>query len=168
MRSFVFTLIGPDRPGIVDAVARCIAEHRGNWEESQLAQVAGQFAGIVRVTVPADYGEGLRHALSELPDLKLVVADGEQSPAPATVHLELIGADRPGIIQQIGHALAQLGANVVEMDTRTERAAMSGEPIFRVDARVALPEAVDLAGVRASLEAIANELMVEIHLGEDG
>ena len=52
MPDLVLTLIGPDRPGLVEAVAEVIAGHGGNWLESRMAHLAGQFAGILRVEVP--------------------------------------------------------------------------------------------------------------------
>ena len=52
--SLVVTFTGPDRPGIVASFARVVGEHGGNWEESRMARLAGQFAGILEVTVEAD------------------------------------------------------------------------------------------------------------------
>ena len=31
MKDLVLTLIGPDRPGLVEALARRVADHGGNW-----------------------------------------------------------------------------------------------------------------------------------------
>ncbi len=54
MADLVLTLIGPDRPGLVEAVAEPIAAHGGNWLESRMAHLAGQFAGIVLYRRRAD------------------------------------------------------------------------------------------------------------------
>ncbi len=43
---------------------------------------------------------------------------------------------------------------------------MSGEPLFRARAELSVPAAVDLARIRADLEALANELMVDLALDE--
>ena len=43
--SMVMTLIGKDRPGLVESLSRTVEEHGGNWEESRMAHLAGQFAG---------------------------------------------------------------------------------------------------------------------------
>ena len=50
MATLVLTLIGDDRAGLVNAVAEVVARHGGNWERSQMAELAGKFAGIVLVT----------------------------------------------------------------------------------------------------------------------
>ena len=45
-------MIGDDRAGLVNALADVVSAHEGNWERSQLAELAGKFAGIVEVSVP--------------------------------------------------------------------------------------------------------------------
>ena len=52
MTTLVLTVIGDDRAGLVKALADVVSAHDGNWEQSHLAELAGQFAGIVVVTVP--------------------------------------------------------------------------------------------------------------------
>ena len=50
--SLVFTVIGPDRPGLVGHLAATVADHDGSWLESRMAVLAGQFAGAVLGNVP--------------------------------------------------------------------------------------------------------------------
>ena len=54
MTDLVLTLIGPDRPGLVESLAKRVTAHGGNWVESRMAHLAGQFAGILRVEVPPE------------------------------------------------------------------------------------------------------------------
>src|SRR5215510_7265224 len=61
--SLVLTVIGDDRVGLVQALADAVSTHGGNWEQSQMAELAGKFAGIVVVTVPADRISDLTGAL---------------------------------------------------------------------------------------------------------
>ena len=65
-RSLVLTLLGPDRPGLVEAMAALIARHGGNWLESRMASLAGEFAGILRVEVDEDSAAALESALRSL------------------------------------------------------------------------------------------------------
>ena len=64
--SLVMTLISPDRTGLVESIARAVAAHGGNWLESRMAHLAGKFAGILRIEVPADKAAALQSALAEL------------------------------------------------------------------------------------------------------
>ncbi|MEO0415151.1 MAG: ACT domain-containing protein, partial [Verrucomicrobiota bacterium] len=49
MKSFFVHVVGTDRPGLVEELSRAVAAAGGNWEESRLARLHGQFAGVVRV-----------------------------------------------------------------------------------------------------------------------
>ena len=64
--SLVMTVIGDDRPGLVGSISRAVADHDGNWLESHMTRLAGKFAGILRVEVPADKTAALETRLHEL------------------------------------------------------------------------------------------------------
>jgi glycine cleavage system regulatory protein len=167
-QSLVMTVIGNDRPGLVDLVASIVAEHGGNWLESRMSRLGGQFAGIVHVDVPADREQSLAKALKALDARGLtVVVHTDQPPAASsrqTNILEIIGQDRPGIVRQISHALADSGVNVEELETECASAAMSGETLFKARAVLSIPESCDVSKLRQNLEKIAGDLIVEISL----
>src|SRR5262245_19813352 len=119
-RSLVMTVIGQDRPGLVDSVASLVAEHGGNWLESRMSRLGGQFAGILRVEVPPERERSLMAALEGLAarGLTVVVHPDQAEPGRQTERLsvlEILGQDRPGIVRQISHALADFGINVEEL-----------------------------------------------------
>ena len=165
--TLVMTVIGPDRPGLVESIARLVTSHGGNWLESRMARLGGQFAGILRVDVPADKAAELARALQALAGKGVNVVihpDRAASTSPdAELRLiELIGQDRPGIVQQITHALASHGVNVEELETECVLAAMSGETLFKAKAKVMVPTGCDLGALKLDLERIAADLIVEI------
>jgi glycine cleavage system regulatory protein len=178
MIDLVLTLIGPDRPGLVEAVAHTVAQRGGNWLESRMIHLAGQFAGILRVEVPPGQADALARALEDLGSSGLRVL-AERSPrppsgaAPATagasgrvMQLELIGLDRPGLVREISQLLARQEINVEELTSDRSSAPMSGETLFRARARVKVPAHIDAAHLRSSLERLASDLTVEIRLDE--
>ena len=179
MIDLVLTLIGPDRPGLVEAVAHTVAQRGGNWLESRMIHLAGQFAGILRVEVPPGQAEALARALEGLGASGLrVVAERSARPAPGApvgaaatqdrvMRLELIGLDRPGLVREISQLLARQEINVEELTSDRTSAPMSGEALFRAHARVKVPAHIDAAHLRASLERLASDLTVEIRLAED-
>jgi glycine cleavage system regulatory protein len=171
MTDLVLTLIGPDRPGLVEAVAEVVATQGGNWLESRMAHMAGKFAGILRVEVPTGKAHPLLAALAELEvrGLKIVgESSSEVAPSVAgrSLDLELVGLDRPGIVREISQLLASSGANVEELSSDRTSAPMSGEMLFMAKARVRLPSSADLATLRSALERLASDLMIEIRLVE--
>ncbi len=165
----ILTVIGPDRPGLVDALAASIARAGGSWQKSRMARLSGHFAGIVEVDVPPGEVWSLKEGLAQLADLGLTVqttpaVDAEQKAAPRVAHLAFVGQDRAGLVQAIAHVLARAGVNVDELETHTFLAPMSGVQVFEADADVHLPAGLDLDVLRAELEAVARDLTVDVKL----
>ncbi len=168
--SLILTLIGPDRPGLVSAVAARASQCGANWMESRMAHLAGQFAGVVRLEADAAAVDALEAALRGLATegLHVAIARGgaNVTAAASRVCLDLVGHDRPGIVRDISSVLARHGVSIEALETACESASMSGETLFRAKAELAVPAAVDLAAIRSDLEALANELMVDLALDE--
>jgi glycine cleavage system regulatory protein len=168
MATLVLTVIGDDRSGLVNAVAEVVARHGGNWEQSQMAELAGKFAGIVLVTVPDSSSDGLIAALQPLTgllDITAQVGDADVAvPEPQRFVLDLVGADRPGIVRQITEVLAVHGVNIDRLRTEARDAPMSGGRLFEAHASLEMSAATDLGALRVALERLADELMVDIEL----
>ena len=171
MATLVLTVIGNDTSGLVDALADPIARHGGSWDRSHMARLAGQFAGIVVVSVPDDNVTALQAShdgLNEqgLLDVQVAIASSstEDVPTENVLRLELIGQDRPGIISEISAALATRNVSILELETNTLSAPMSGEPLFEAKATLRVPNELPLDQLRETLEDIANELMVDLDL----
>lgn len=167
-KDLVMTAIGEDRPGLVDEVASAVLEAGGNWLESRMCHLGGQFAGILRVRVPEENEALLRASLERLSGLRVsvVTEDAEASVEQpgAVVNLELVGQDRPGIVRDISRVLAKYGVNVEELTTGCESAPMSGESLFRAAARLHIPASCELDALRKEIEALAADLMVDVVL----
>jgi glycine cleavage system regulatory protein len=169
--SLVVTVIGDDRPGIVERLSELVLAAGANWEESRMARLAGKFAGILRVSVaPANAGalaSGLRALASD--GLTIVVESSAEAPAETfrTVRLELVGNDHPGIIRDISKVLAQHQVNIEELDTGVSGAPMTGEQLFRASGQLRLPATVTIDWLRTRLESLAGELMVDVALDEE-
>lgn len=163
------TVIGRDRTGLVESVARLVAEHGGNWLESRMCRLEGEFAGILRVHIPAERRAALEQALGKVADLTIVIRSGETAATAGQVRfasLELVGNDRPGIVRELTHALASQAVNVEELATECISAPMSGEPLFQARAKLLLPSGVTVAALQQSLERALDGLTVEVTLTE--
>ena len=163
--TLVMTVLGADRTGLVEAVAKVVAEHGGNWLESRMCRLGGEFAGIVRVAVPKAQQQALAAALGKLAGLTIVVRGDEpmQGGAPALlVSLEVMGQDRPGIVREITRALSGQGINVEELATECVSAPMSGEALFQARSKISVPANVALDKLRQTLESGLAGLTVEL------
>lgn len=167
----VLTILGEDRPGLVESVAQVIALHDGNWLESRMARLAGKFAGILRASVPSTNMQALTTALERLEGHGLRVMI-EWSPSEAAAEgyrqltLNVIGNDRLGIIRDISQALARRGINIDELHTAYMSAPMTGETLFKATAQLRVPLQVSLADLQEHLEKLAHDLMVDIDLAD--
>jgi len=165
--TIVLTVIGEDQPGIVSALSDVVADHGGNWVESSMGRLAGQFAGIVEATVPPEQVEACLSALKELESQGLTVI-ARTTQVPGTLagttdfSLDLVGYDHPGIVRDIMRVLKRHNVNVLELVTEVEAASMGGGELFRARANLRAPAGADLNAIQDSLEEIATELMVEV------
>ena len=168
--SLVMTLIGKDRPGLVASLAAIIDRHGGNWEESRMVELAGEFAGLLHVHVPAGRAADLEQALGGLEEMSVTVARAPESkPAAADTRfltLEVLGQDRPGIVHQLSAAIAALGINIEELTSELKSAPMAGGTMFQATARLRAPRSVRLEDLQQDLERIADDLMVDVDLEE--
>ncbi len=166
--NLVITVIADDKPGLVESLSQTIASNSGNWLESSMSQLAGKFAGILRVSVADDRVEKLIEDLNGLSkELKLVIerATNEAlSQNSRMVELNLVGNDRPGIIKEISAAVSALGINVEKLNTECTPAPMSSESLFKASALLEVPDSVTLAQLQDKLERLADDLIVEIEL----
>ena len=171
MATFILTVIGDDRPGLVSALSAPIKAHGASWERSQMSRLAGKFAGIVLVAVPDGRLGALVADLTALGDKGLHV--GVQRTvepvegAALRLQLELLGADHPGIVAEISAALADRRVSIEELSTDVRDAPMAGGTLFEARAVLNAPPATSTDALRSMLEGLADELMVEITLSDE-
>jgi glycine cleavage system regulatory protein len=172
MASLILTVIGPDRPGLVRSLAQTVAACGGSWLESRMTRLAGQFAGIVQVEAPLSLLADLRALERE--GLRVVVhhpgADvtAEAVPVGERLAVEVVGNDRPGIVRDVARVLAEHGVNIEDLTTGVVSGSFSGETLFRATAYVRAPDERAVAAIRAGLEVLSNEMMVDIQPAEEG
>jgi glycine cleavage system regulatory protein len=165
--TLVLTVIGRDRPGLVEAISAKALAHGANWEESRMARLAGHFAGILLVRVDDAKRDALEADLRGLePEgLQIVVERSGGDPVREErqrLRLEVVGNDRPGIVAEISSALARKGINLDELKTECVEAPMSGGQQFTLSAALYCPEASTGEHLRDLLERFADELMVDL------
>ena len=79
--------------------------------------------------------------------------------------LELTGLDRPGIVRDLSRSLAGQGVSIDELHTEIVDGGTAAEHLFKVKALLVVPEALGNETLRRSLDALANEMMIDIGLG---
>ena len=169
MTTLVLTVVGADRAGLVAAVADVVGAHGGNWENSELAELAGAFAGIIEVSVAPDRVEELRTALAALEGLLTITVHASDAPkadagAARRFSFRVLGNDHPGIVREISSTLSALGLSIERMSSETRDAAMAGGRLFEATIEATVPASVDVDSVQSALEQLAAEIQVDVTL----
>lgn len=168
-QSMVVSVLGEDTPGLVESLSELIVQHQGCWVESRMSSLAGKFAGILKIDLPIEQVEAFTQAL-ESADIGLnaifeeTTSTGIATESHKRYQIELVGQDQPGIVHKLTSAMAKLNANVEDIETEVIEASMSGEQLFKANIHLSLPPQIDSDQVSEALEAIANELIVDINL----
>ncbi|MEM5581312.1 ACT domain-containing protein [Roseibium sp. AS2] len=165
----VFTVIATDRPGLVGRMADIIAAAGGNWIESSMARLGGEFAGIVRIAI-----EGM-HADALVGELRALSADGiditlrsdqagaEQS-GGSSARLDMVSQDHPGILRDITRVLSAQGVSIEHLETEVVSGSMQGEALFKASADLRLPAGLQPAALSEALQETAGDLMADVTL----
>jgi len=164
----IITVIATDRPGVVRALSDTVLNNQGNWLESSLSRLCGQFAGVVHLSVPSKNKATLLAAFDSLQaDGINVTSHSDVSNEAASIDIKPLeitveANDRPGIVEEITAVLAKLNVNVEQMQTECVSASMAGYELFRADLAVSLPEGLKIDQLEASLENVSDDLVVSL------
>lgn len=167
--SLILSIIADDKPGLVENLSTVIGQHQGNWLESRMTQMAGKFAGILRVEAPEQLIDPLVTQLQGIKsnNFHIHIEVSHQFSEPQSTYqlsLQLVGNDHPGIVKEISAALAQRKINVIDLQTERNSAPMSGDMLFKAEAILQVPTSVNKERLTQDLESLANELIVEINM----
>ena len=168
MALLVLSVVGSDRPGLTEALARAVLSAGGNWLESHLSRLGGLYVGSVLVELAADSVDRLRAAARTVDaqglEVRIAPAVDEPGAAGEALGLTLVGQDQPGIVRQVTAILSGLDANIETFRSWLSAEPHSGAALFHMEARLRLPPGLQAGRVQAALEAISAEIMVDISL----
>lgn len=169
MIELVLAVIGRDRAGVVASLADVVRFHDGNWKRSELAEIAGTFAGVVVVEVGDDRVDELLTNLLVLREQGLhVTAQQVEEPTLAPdsdeVRLRLTGDDRPGVVHGISTAISELGISISRLGTVTDLPGEDGGRRFEITVKLSIPAGADIDAVHDSLGELAVSLGITLHV----
>lgn len=169
MIELVLTIIGRDRAGVVASLADVVRFHEGNWKRSELAEIAGTFAGVVVVEVGDDRVDELLTNLLVLRDQGLhVTAQQVEQPTVVPdadeVRLRFTGDDRPGIVHRISTAISEHGISISRLGTVTDLPGENGGAQFEITAQLSVPVGADLVAVLDSIGELAVNLGIALNV----
>ncbi len=156
----VLSAIGADRVGIVDDLSGLVSEDGGNIEESKMAVLGSEFTVMMLVSMKSEVLEALIARIPAIEarlSLKIGIQPTHESTAPERgrpYSLETVSLDGKGIVHSVSTVLRKYGINIEDLETRTDRAPLTGAPLFRMKANVVLGPGVAIAALRQELEEL--------------
>ena len=166
----ILTAIGPDQVGLVQKISEFISRHSCNIEDSKMAVFCGEFAVIVLISgdganlvkIARDYRE-----IETETGLSISIKTPAARKAPESFlpyRLTASCMDHPGIVYQLSAVLSAMGVNIESMETKTYAAPVSGTPIFKIEADLAIPTRTNINALRARFAEIQREENIDIEL----
>lgn len=159
---------GPDKVGLVERISDFIRQRNGNIEDSRMAVLAGEFAYMLLISgdgAELDKIASSNKELSALTGLDVLVRrPAKPKPASAALPYRISAScmDHPGVVHRISNTLSKVGINIESMETKTYSAPVSGAPIFRMEATLAVPANVNISSLRKQLAQIETDENIDI------
>ena len=166
----VLSALGADRPGLVAEVTDYLAERRVNVEDSRMAILGAEFGVQILVSgaeeaiaeVMAD--KGVLETRTKLGVLMRRTKGPEEhrraAVIPCMVTAEAL--DHEGIVRAVAVAISRMGINIVSLDTTSYNAPVTGSPLFRLEAKIDLPQGVSVAQFRGQMDEVAERESLDI------
>ncbi|GAB4279064.1 MAG: amino acid-binding protein [Deferrisomatales bacterium] len=172
---YVLSAVGGNRPGVVAKVSELLYRCGCNVEDSRMTLLGNQFSLQILVSGEAPgLAEELREGCGALerdhgiPAYLFPVEAGDQTrPAELsepTHEVRVVGSDQAGIVYRTSSLMASLGINIVNLETRVRPAMEPGREEFTMDMQIVVPRSADVQEFRRQLEALAEDLGVEVTL----
>jgi glycine cleavage system transcriptional repressor len=166
---FAVTVIGKDRPGIVADATEILYRLGCNVEDSSCTMLGGDFAMILIVSHERPFVKSrLADEFRAFHDMGLSAyirpLHGDEvcyhAPQGELCLVSVYGSDKPGIVYRVTKALADMGVNITDLNTRL--IGSKDEPVYVMMLEAALPEGVTIEEAEGLLEKLRMELNVEI------
>ena len=169
--TFILTLTGPDRIGIVGEVTGLLLDRGGNVETSRMARLGGEFAVLMLVSMPTEGFDRLETGLGSLTGQGYKVTTTPTGRSYAEAHpgwlpyrVEVEGADHEGIIHEVAQYLSARGISIESAESESTLAPTSGSPLFAMTAEVVVPPGLTSEDWKAGLEEIGARMNLDIRV----
>lgn len=164
MKRVVLTVIGEDKPGLVERLSNVLVKNNANWLASNLSHLSGFFAGVVEIEVPEEHFAALDSALNEIKELKVEAHTGVESSEQASQEIEFVitGNDRSGIVQELSSVISHKGASIQNFVSSKQGAPNWGGSLFHAVAKVKLPSGMSADVIAEALEQLASDIVVDL------
>ena len=168
----ILTAIGRDEVGLVQKLSKFVSSRGCNIDDSKMAVFCGEFAVILLISGHRDSLALIsehRNQIETESGLSInIKKPSDRKLTEFYVPYKLVAScmDHPGIVYQISGLLSGFGINIESLETLTYPAPVSGSPLFRLNAHLAVPTRTNIDEVVEHLERLQRDENIDIELGE--
>lgn len=163
----VLTLMGEDRPGILEKVTRVVMETGCNLEDSRMAVLAGFCC--ISMAVRGNWKtlgklEAQLDRLEQESGLSVNARRGQpdESPIPAIAYsVDVVALDQVGIVHALAGFFTSRGVNIRDLQTRVFRAQHTQARMFTANMIIDIPAEQHLANLRGDFLDFCDELNLD-------
>jgi glycine cleavage system transcriptional repressor len=174
----ILSAIERDRPGLVAELTGFVAERGCNVEDSRVAVLGGHAGLLFLLSGSAEQVEAVERDLKHFErasGMRAVArrivereAPSPVLPSPEPFIVTASAIDHVGLIHAVADTVRANGGNILELETTTESAPMTGAPLFALRMRITLPDRhASAARLRAALEALGREGAMDVGMVEE-
>lgn len=171
-RSILFTAAGNDRPGLTASFLSILYKYNANVEESYTKVLHSQFSMILVASFPHTLSiNSLKDELSKLEESTGFYINFQEidTKKASDTHfkqiymINVIGADRPGIMYAVSNLLAKKQINITNTESRV--ITLNTEtPIYIMNFEVQIPEDVNVQDFSTKLTTLGKDIEVDISI----
>lgn len=163
----VITALGEDRPGIVDALSRIIADSGCSILDSRMTLLGGEFAIIQLVSCKWNELAKLENQLGSAGRELGLTLNWKRTTPPRTsgdllpYAVDVVSMDHPGIVHQLAHFFFKRGINIRDLSTSRYPAAHTGTPMFSMHITLDVPGSTHIAALRDEFLEFCDQLNLD-------
>ncbi len=171
-KHFAISVLGKDRPGIVEAVSKVLFETGCNIEDSSMTILESEFAMILIIALDLNTSPnqlktkleatakrmGLTVSLRALSGKEAVKEESYKN----RYIISLYGSDKPGIVYKISSLLAKNRANISDVQTSKSGKGKNSVYVMLLETEFGSEKVAEK--VKTRLQTIANALKVKISI----
>ncbi len=159
----VVSVIGDDRPGTIDRLARAILDQNCNIEDSRMAVLGGSYAQFLLIAGKWNNLAKLESTLANLQDqLHLTITTRHTEPRTSdndmfSYTVDVVALNQPGIVSKLTSFFASRGINIHDMSTHAYKAAHTSTPMFSVRMFIDVPSRLQISRLREDFLDLCDE-----------
>ncbi len=160
---FITTIVGDDRPDIINALARTTRGLGGEWIKSKVTRLDGQFAAIMKVAIDESRKEKLNQTLEqEFSDLTFSHSPVRDVQPENTNVIDLVldCDDRPGLTKEITRALYDLSLRPENLEVNRVPIFQMGKTVYSAKMRVGIPETMSKEELSEALTKVCDSCRI--------